>query len=66
LQVLQCIIRAETLFIVSHAFQEGVSMDFYAMLYFARDKMKLLRTSGKRELAQSTSTRRFAHAEAGV
>jgi hypothetical protein len=35
-------------------------------LYFARDKMKLLSTSGKSEAAQSTSTRRFANAQAGV
>jgi len=31
-QGLQGILRGETLAIVSHPFQEGVSMDFYAVL----------------------------------
>jgi hypothetical protein len=40
--------------------------DGLAVLYFARDKMKLSSTSGKSEVVQSTSTRRFANAQAGV
>src|SRR5262252_3514534 len=38
----------------------------FSKLYFARDKMKLLSPSGTSEVAQATSTRRFAHAQAGV
>jgi retron-type reverse transcriptase len=48
-------------------FEDKVLQRAIAMvLYFARDKMKLLSTSGKSEAAQSTSTRRFANAQAGV
>jgi class 3 adenylate cyclase/tetratricopeptide (TPR) repeat protein len=43
-QGLQYIIRAETLYIVSHPFQEGVSMDFYAVLDQVLD---LLRQRGR-------------------
>jgi hypothetical protein len=43
-QGLQCIIRVETLYIVSHPFQEGMSMDFYAVLDQVLD---LLRQRGR-------------------
>ncbi len=43
-QGLQDIIRAETFYIVSHPFQEGVSMDFYAVL---DQVMDLLRQRGR-------------------
>src|SRR5262249_60655045 len=43
-QGLQCIILAETFYIVSHPFQESVSMDFYAVLDQVLD---LLRQRGR-------------------
>lgn len=50
----------------AHLTADEIRAYLHHLLYFARDKMKLLSTSGKSEVVQSTSTRRFAHAQAGV